>query len=209
MEYEYLYYIVAGYFSGSILFGRMIPLLFKNVDVTKESEDGNPGTFNAFACGGPVCGLLVLLSDLLKGAVPVMLCTSHAGTDSWLFAFVIAAPVFGHAHSIFYKGTGGKGIAVSFGILLGLLPVWQPLALLIVCYLLFLTAMPSKSNTRKSIYAFFAFGISSIFAVKSKRIMYGCILAACIVIHKHYVSAAACGQCQETTHKKKREWRIG
>ena len=172
MEYSYLFYIVAGFISGSILFGRIIPLLFKNIDVTKDSDDGNPGAFNAFICGGPICGLFVLLLDLLKGALPVLLCISHIGTDSWLFAFVIAAPVFGHAHSIFNRGNGGKGIAVSFGVLLGLLPIWQPLVLLIVWYLLFLLAIPAKSNTRKSIYAFFTFGISAVFAVKHTMIMY-------------------------------------
>ncbi len=189
MEYEYLFYIIVGFFSGSILFGKIIPFLFKNVDVTQESNDGNPGAFNAFTYGGTNCGLLVLLLDLLKGILPVMLCASHIGTDSWLFSFVIAAPVFGHVHSIFNRGMGGKGIAVSFGVLLGLLPIWQPLILLIIWYLLFLAALPAKSNTRKSIYAFLAFGISSIFAVKAKMVMCGCILIACIVIHKHYLSA--------------------
>lgn len=194
MEYSYLLYMIAGFISGSIHFGRILPLIFKNVDVVRESEDGNPGAFNAFVCGGPVCGLLALLLDLLKGALPILLCTSSLGTNSWLFAFVAAAPVFGHAHSIFNSGHGGKGIAVSFGVLLGLLPIWQPLILLIVWYLLFLIVIPAKSNTRKSIYAFFAFGISSIFAVKDKMTMCGCILIASIVIHKHYLNALACEQ---------------
>lgn len=194
MKYEYLFYMVVGFFSGSILFGKIIPFLFKNVDVTRESDDGNPGVFNAFVYGGTGCGLLALLFDLLKGALPVMLCAAHIGTDSWLFAFVVAAPVFGHAHSIFNKRNGGKGIAVSFGVLLGLLPIWQPLILLIVWYLLFLMIIPSKSNTQKSIYAFLAFGATSIFTVKNKMIMCGCVLIACIVIHKHYLSAIACEQ---------------
>lgn len=189
MEYGYFIYMIVGYLSGSILFSKMIPFLFKHVDVTKESDDGNPGAFNAFSLGGPVCGVLSLLLDLLKGALPVMICVTHLGTDSWLFALVIAAPVFGHAHSIFQKGHGGKGIAVSFGVLIGLLPIWQPLALLIIWYLLFLVAIPSKSNTRKSIYTFFAFGICSIFFVKNFAVMCGCLLIAAIVIHKHYLNA--------------------
>lgn len=201
MDYRYLIYIVSGFLSGSILFGRIIPYVLKKVDVTKDSKDGNPGAFNAFACGGPFCGILALLLDLLKGALPIMLCASHLGIDTWMFALVLAAPVFGHAHSIFNKGQGGKGIAVSFGVLIGLLPIWQPLALLIVWYLLFLVAIPAKSNTRKSIYAFFAFGISTIFAVKYRLVMCGCLLIAGIVIHKHYVSALACEQDNAVTEK--------
>lgn len=197
MEYGYLFYIVIGFLSGSILFGRIIPFLLKKVDVMQESDDGNPGAFNAFACGGPGCGFLALFFDLLKGALPIMLCKSHIGIESWLFTFVVAAPVFGHAHSIFNKGKGGKGIAVSFGVLLGLLPIWQPLVLLAVCYILFLIAIPAKSDTRKSIYAFFVFGIGSLFVVKYRTIMCGCILIAGIVIHKHYLSAIACERDRE------------
>ena len=104
MEYGYFFYVIMGFLSGSILFGRLIPMIFRGVDVQTESEDGNPGTFNAFACGGAFCGILVLLADLGKGALPVALCARDLGMDSWMFALVMAAPVFGHAHSLFQKG---------------------------------------------------------------------------------------------------------
>lgn len=142
MEYGYLFYIVIGFLSGSILFGRIIPFLLKKVDVMQESDDGN-----------------------------------------------------------FNKGKGGKGIAVSFGVLLGLLPIWQPLVLLAVCYILFLIAIPAKSDTRKSIYAFLVFGIGSLFVVKYRTIMCGCILIAGIVIHKHYLSAIACEHDREKSYE--------
>ena len=48
MKYGYDFYIVSGFLAGSILFGRLIPMLLYGKDVEKESEDGNPGTFNAF-----------------------------------------------------------------------------------------------------------------------------------------------------------------
>ena len=67
MKYGYFFYVIMGFLSGSILFGRLIPMIFRGVDVQTESEDGNPGTFNAFACGGAFCGILVLLADLGKG----------------------------------------------------------------------------------------------------------------------------------------------
>ena len=50
MKYGYFFYVIMGFLSGSILFGRLIPMIFRGVDVQTESEDGNPGTFNAFAC---------------------------------------------------------------------------------------------------------------------------------------------------------------
>ena len=199
-KYGYDFYIIAGFLSGSILFGRLFPMLLCRVDVQKESEDGNPGTFNAFVCGGVLCGILVLLADIGKGLIPVSLCARNLGMESWKFALVMAAPVFGHAHSVLQKGHGGKAIAVSFGVLLGLYPVSRPLFLLICSYLLFVIIIPVKSNTRKSIYAFLTFGILSILTVPQKVIHLCCLLMAAIVIHKHCLKTGA-------VFRRGKEWR--
>ena len=109
IKYGYDFYIVAGFLTGSILFGRLIPMLLYGKDVEKESEDGNPGTFKCFlyveACSA---GLLFSWRIIGKGLLPVAACARRLGMDSWKFALVMAAPVFGHAHSIFRKGHGGK-----------------------------------------------------------------------------------------------------
>lgn len=201
MKYTYYFYVILGFFSGSILFGRLVPWLVKGVDVERDSGDGNPGTFNAFACGGVFCGILVLLCDLAKGAFPVMLCARRLGMGSWRFAMVMAAPVFGHAHSVFQKGHGGKAIAVSFGVLIGLLPFWNPLAVLIFWYLLFVAVIPMKSNTRKSIYAFLGFAVTSLCLIRQKVILAGCLLISGIVIHKHCLKANA-------AYRESGEWRL-
>lgn len=201
MEYGYYFYVIMGFLSGSILFGRLVPMLLKGVDVQETSEDGNPGTFNAFACGGVLCGILVLLCDLGKGALPVMMCVRQLGINSWKFALVMAAPVFGHAHSVFHKGSGGKAIAVSFGVLIGLLPIWKPLVFLIFWYLLFVVVIPSRSNTRKSVYAFLAFALTVLFGVRSRVIFMGCFLMSGIVIHKHCLKANA-------AYREGGEWRL-
>ena len=126
----------------------------RGVDVQTESEDGNPGTFNAFACGGAFCGILVLLADLGKGALPVALCARDLGMDSWMFALVMAAPVFGHAHSLFQKGHGGKAIAVSFGVLIGTASSVAASGSLIFWYLLFVIVISARSNPEKAYIRF-------------------------------------------------------
>lgn len=201
VKYGYDFYIIAGFLSGSILFGRLIPMILYKVDVQKESEDGNPGTYNAFVCGGIFCGILVLLADIGKGLVPVALCARNLGTESWKFALVMAAPVFGHAHSVFQKGHGGKAIAVSFGVFIGLYPESRPLLMLAGCYLLFAVIIPVKSNTRKSVYAFLLFVVLSILTISSREIRLGCLLISAIVVHKHCLKANA-----EFRHGK--EWRL-
>lgn len=201
MEYGYYFYVILGWISGSILFGRLVPMFLKGVDVEEASGDGNPGTFNAFACGGALCGVLVLICDLAKGALPVMLCSRRLGTEAWPFALVMAAPVFGHAHSVFQKGHGGKAIAVSFGVLIGLLPIWKPLVFLIFWYLLFVAVIPVKSNTRKSIYAFLGFSATSFCFLRHKVILAGGLLLSGIVIHKHCLKANA-------AYREGGEWRL-
>lgn len=79
MEKIYLFYMVMGFCLGSILFAYEIPRMVKHVDIRQISEDGNPGTFNAFAAAGVGWGILVLLAELLKGFFPVYLCSKRAG----------------------------------------------------------------------------------------------------------------------------------
>ena len=81
--------MVMGFCLGSILFAYEIPRMVKHVDIRQISEDGNPGTFNAFAAAGVGWGILVLLAELLKGFFPVYLCSKRAGQDSLLFAGVL------------------------------------------------------------------------------------------------------------------------
>ena len=132
-------WIVLGYLSGSILYAYELPLRIAHVDVTQVSDDKNPGTANAFIHAGVGVGILVVMCELLKGFLPVWLASMRLPVRKLSFAAVIAAPVLGHAYPIFYDGKGGKAIAVSFGVLLGLAPRAdvRPLVFLIVFYLFF------------------------------------------------------------------------
>ena len=136
-------FVILGYLSGSVLYARVFSHVFRKEGMLEQSRDGNPGTANAFLYGGFWCGFLTLLGDLLKGFLPVFLFW-HAdmpeGPRLFWNGLVIAAPVIGHAFPLFYGGRGGKGIAVTFGCLLGLLPLWRPVAALAVFFLFFSVA---------------------------------------------------------------------
>ena len=202
MKYGYFFYVIIGFLSGSILFGRLIPMIFRGVDVRDKSLRMEiRERLMHLPRGGAFCGILVLLADLGKGAIPVALCAKDLGINSWMFALVMAAPVFGHAHSLFQKGHGGKAIAVSFGVLIGLLPLWRPLAALIFWYLLFIIVIPARSNTRKSVYTFLAFAVTVMLTVPYRTVLSGCILMSGIVIHKHCLKANA-------AYRRGEEWRL-
>ena len=134
-----LKFLLLGYLSGSILYARVFSALLGRGDITARSPDRNPGTANAFQYGGFLCGAMTLLCDIGKGFLPVHLLTLSAWqgeTFPLLTALAIAAPVLGHAFPLFYGFRGGKAIAVTFGCLIGLLPVHAPLFAL-VCFFLF------------------------------------------------------------------------
>ena len=50
----YFFYMISGFLLGSILFAYEIPLLVRHIDIRDVSEDGNPGTFNAFVSGSHI-----------------------------------------------------------------------------------------------------------------------------------------------------------
>ena len=130
-----LLFILGGYLCGSVLFARLAADLFGKTAILNESKDANPGAANAFQYGGFWCGALVLCGDLAKGFLPVQICLAYADLfDPFplLLPLALAAPVVGHAFPLFYHFRGGKGIAVTFGCLLGLWPMWKP----VVCFAL-------------------------------------------------------------------------
>ena len=134
---DYLFWIVLGYISGSVLYAYWLPKLVRGVDVCALSEDENPGTFNVFEHCGAWFGSLVLLLELGKAFCPVHLAMQVLASDRWPFAFVVAAPVVGHAFPLWRRLRGGKAIAAAFGAALGLYPLMVPALFLAACYLIF------------------------------------------------------------------------
>ncbi len=149
-------YIIFAYISGSILYANVFAhLLGKKTELLQCSEDGNPGTANAFKYCGFWCGVLTLAGDLAKGFFPVYLYLHDAAVrDSWALPLVIAAPVVGHAFPIFHRFFGGKGIAATFGVLLGLYPYGTPVLLLAAAFILLSTVLRVDPTFYRTITAY-------------------------------------------------------
>ena len=78
-------------------------------------------------------GVVTLLCDVLKGAVPVWL--AFRVNASPVFVSIVAlACVLGHVFSCFMKFRGGKAVATSIGVFLPL-ALWQLLAASVLCLL--------------------------------------------------------------------------
>lgn len=182
---DYLCFILAGYLSGSVLYGYLIPKLFCHVDVTEKGEDRNPGAANAFLAAGIPVGILVLVLELAKGALPVWMAARVLNQRNWLFGLVMAAPVLGHAFPVWRKGKGGKAIAVSFGVLLGLWPARTPIYTLVFFYLLFSLVIVIRPHFYRSVITFALFMAVCADSLENPVWVFGCVLISLTVIWKH------------------------
>ncbi len=117
--------IVVAYVMGSIPFAQIIAKLHGKDLRTIGS--GNIGATNLARAVGRTWGYICFALDVLKGCLPVVVVRAIAGTlDSpallalWLAVGVAA--ILGHVFPVFLGFKGGKGVATSFGVTLGLWP---------------------------------------------------------------------------------------
>ncbi len=182
---NYLFFTLTGYLSGSILYAYWLPKLLCGKDIVDTSSDGNPGTANAYKSGGILIGTLVLFCELSKGFLPVYFAAKHAAVESLLFIPILLAPVLGHAFPVFDYKKGGKAIAVSFGVLLGLFPIWQPVIILAATYLSYSLVVVIEPHIFRSILTFLTFSVLNCLTCGLLSLRLSGIAIAAVVVFKH------------------------
>ena len=180
-------FILGGYLCGSILFARIFGVLVAKKDITEGTSDENPGTANAFLIGGFWCGLLTLICELMKGFLPVFL-YMYGEPPKDALAFVLAAPVVGHVFPLFFHFRGGKGIAVSFGCLLGLLPNIFPALLLALFFIFFSVGLRISPNYYRTLAAYIGTEIAMLFFSRSPSVLIGFSLIFGVVLFRMLAS---------------------
>ena len=109
------------YVLGSIPTGVLIGRA-RGVDV-RAVGSGNIGATNVARALGKGWAILVLLLDAAKGFAPVFIARAMPGWFSpAAVAFVGLSAIVGHMFTVFLRGRGGKGVATSLGVALGLWP---------------------------------------------------------------------------------------
>jgi glycerol-3-phosphate acyltransferase PlsY len=117
--------VLAGYLAGSVPFGVLLTRRLRGVDVRTQGS-GNIGATNVARVAGKKLGVVVLLLDAAKGALPVMAALWLLPGAFWVHAAVGLAAFLGHVFPPWLKFRGGKGVATALGVLLVLLP-WAAL----------------------------------------------------------------------------------
>ena len=118
---------VLAYLLGSLSFAIVLSRVAGGPD-PRASGSGNPGATNMLRVAGKRLAVLTLLGDLLKGLLPVLI-AKLLGLGLQQQAWVGLAAVIGHLYPLYFRFGGGKGVATSAGMLLGLYP---PAALLAI-----------------------------------------------------------------------------
>lgn len=182
--------VIVGVLCGSVLFSRYLPKWIKKVDVVALSDDHNPGTANAMQHAGIPVGILCLLGDILKGVLPMHLALRLGLESGCLFPLIMTGPVLGHAYSLFHRGRGGKAIAVSFGVLIGLMPIHtEPIFALCSIYLFFSLVVRIRPHTRRTRVTYSLLALSSLYMLYARWIPWqicgGILMLSCVVVHKN------------------------
>jgi glycerol-3-phosphate acyltransferase PlsY len=123
--------LIAGYFIGSIPFAVILARL-KGINIL-EAGTGNPGPSNVFKEVGKKWGIAAWALDTVKGAGTMFVATRLI-TGRWIVTpetqeidlfFVMLcgmAAVLGHCKSVWIGFKGGKGVAITGGIFLYVIP---------------------------------------------------------------------------------------
>ena len=106
--------------------------MLKGIDI-REHGSGNMGATNAFRVLGKGPGTIVLILDIVKGVIPVTLLANAFGlTDPLSLVIIAVAVVAGHNWPVFLGFKGGKGMATSLGVLIGLAIQFQILRIILL-----------------------------------------------------------------------------
>ena len=135
--------IAAAYLLGAVPFGLLLCRL-KGVDI-RTVGSGNIGATNVFRSVSKPLGIATFACDFLKGFVPAyvfpilgkMVTGTCQGSEIGILCGV--ASIVGHNWPVYLKFKGGKGIATSAGVLLGVAPAAVGIGL-IIWIVLFVTS---------------------------------------------------------------------
>jgi len=107
--------ILISYLVGSIPWAYIFGRLLKGIDI-RQFGSGNVGATNALRVLGRGPGIVVLVLDILKGLLTVVILGQ---TEILSIVFGLCC-ICGHNWTVFLKFKGGKGVATTLGVLLGL-----------------------------------------------------------------------------------------
>ncbi|MEK6790557.1 MAG: glycerol-3-phosphate 1-O-acyltransferase PlsY [Deltaproteobacteria bacterium] len=141
--------IVAAYLLGSVPTGVVVARLFGGTD-PRTTGSGNIGATNVGRSAGKAAGIVTLIGDVLKGAIPVLL-AFYLHPNAAFVSIVGIAVLVGHVFSVFLRFKGGKGVATACGVMLVVSPVATLIAIVVFVLIAALTRYVSIASMTAAI----------------------------------------------------------
>ncbi|WP_188455600.1 glycerol-3-phosphate 1-O-acyltransferase PlsY [Virgibacillus oceani] len=117
---DYILFAIIAYVLGSIPSALIVGKIGFKIDI-REHGSGNLGATNTFRVLGIKAGIIVTVADILKGTIATLLPSLF---DADVYRLIIGLfAVLGHTYPLFAKFKGGKAVATSGGIILGVNPL--------------------------------------------------------------------------------------
>jgi len=131
--------IIINYLIGSIPTAYIFGRLLKGIDI-RQYGSGNVGATNALRVLGKKAGISVLVLDVLKGVFAVLLVQAFVGRvrlDPLIFRLLAGIScICGHNWTVFLQFKGGKGMATTLGVLIGIAASTPGLGIILIMLLL-------------------------------------------------------------------------
>ena len=200
--------IVIAYILGSIPNALWIGKVFRGIDI-REHGSKNTGSTNAARVLGAKLGILTLILDISKGAIPVArsffmkadLLENMTGISSLDPIMVGIFAIIGHSFSLFMKFKGGKAVATTVGVF----TVLVPKALLLAAVVFFVIFAVTRYVSVSSITAAISLPIFIFFLYWDvPYTIFGGIIAILIIVkHKSNIQRLLNGTESKFTINKK------
>ncbi len=174
--------LALAYLSGAVPYGVVFGKLFHKADL-RTVGSGSTGTTNALRAYGPKISAVVLLCDILKGALPVLVARAFDASP-WVIAAVAVLTVVGHCWSPFIEFDGGKGVATGGGALIALQP-WVAFALLLMIVIVWWTRYVSLGSIVTASAIGVALSVAAIWNHEEPAIAIAAVIIAAIIVWRH------------------------
>ncbi|WDT75851.1 MAG: glycerol-3-phosphate 1-O-acyltransferase PlsY [Candidatus Manganitrophus sp.] len=188
--------VIIAYLVGSIPAGLLVSKFSGGID-PRQAGSKNIGATNVMRVAGKKAAALTLIGDLLKGLLPVAAARLFNLTEEGLLLVGLSA-ILGHIFPVYLKFKGGKGVATSFGVFLGIAPLIALIALLIwIAGISF-----SKYSSVGALSAFAALPfLAVLLKPEMKFVLFSTIISILVYIrHKENIQRLIAGR-EEQAHR--------
>jgi len=182
---KYIFLPIFAYLLGSLPWGLVLTRIFTSTDIRKEGS-GNIGATNVRRVAGTPMGILTLIGDVFKGALPVYLACRLTAPGSPLgevYISIVAICAFsGHLFPVFLKlKDGGKGVATASGCFM----VISPAAFLVSLLVFVLLICWSGRVSAGSLTASASLPVAIWKATDSSALTVCAVLACALIFYRH------------------------